>query len=350
MNQVARLVEHVATPFEIPLRFAGVPIMASTNDVDVADRLRRYYAPWVEPVSDPVALVRLVQGPVTTSGEFVELKRADGKSVKEAVQDVDGGRLILKTTTGVVMGLSPGSAFAAGDIRRHLNQGINLVNNCYAKAVVARGHLLLHASAVAVAGRAVALAGPPGAGKSTAALHLVEQGFRLVSNDRVLARPGVDDVDVLGYPKQPRVNPGTLLSHPRLVALVPARDRAVLSALTPERLWQLERKSDVDVETIYGRGTFELSSRLCALILLRWRPRDDDAYRARRLRLGEALHTIPLLHKDLGAFDLDIADLHTRPRPDLRAYAELFSRVRVVEVRGTVDHRALLETVREVLG
>jgi HprK-related kinase B len=350
MSRVGELVEHVDTPFAVHLRFAGVPIVATTNDADVAQRLVRYYAPWVVPETDPIARVRLIQGPVDVDGDFADLERAGGKPVKEAVRDVEGGRLIRKSTTGIVMGLWPGHAFATGDVRRHLNQGINLINNCYAKAVLARGHRLLHASAVAVAGRAVVLAGPPGAGKSTSALHLVEQGFRLVSNDRVLARPAGDGVEIYGYPKQPRVNPGTLLHHPRLVSLVPPADRAELTALAPDRLWELERKSDVDVDEIYGRGTFELTSRMIALVLLRWRPRHDDAYRARPLRIGEALTAIPLLHKDLGAFDLDMPVLTARPRPDLRAYAELFSRVRVVEVRGTVDHPALLDTVREVLG
>jgi HprK-related kinase B len=115
----------------------------------------------------------------------------------------------------VVMGLWPGHAFAVGDLRTHLNQGINLVNAGYAKAVARRGHLLLHASGVSWNGRTAVLAGVAGAGKSTAALHLVEAGFRFLSNDRVLARPDADGVDALGYPKQPRVNPDTLLGHPR---------------------------------------------------------------------------------------------------------------------------------------
>ena len=57
----------------------------------------------------------------------------------------------------------------------------------------------------------------PGAGKSTASLHVVEAGWRFLSNDRVLARATSDGrVEVRGYPKQPRVNPGTLVHHPRL--------------------------------------------------------------------------------------------------------------------------------------
>jgi hypothetical protein len=43
--------------------------------------------------------------------------------------------------------------------------------------------LLVHASCVAIGGRAVLLAGPPGAGKSDLALRLVDRGALLVSDD-----------------------------------------------------------------------------------------------------------------------------------------------------------------------
>jgi HprK-related kinase B len=345
----SKLVAHFATPFGLDVRFADVSIRIDTSDADLAARLRDYYAPWiVDDAHAPCARVRVIQGTVAVDGEFVEIKRG-GRRVKEAVQEVLGGRLIRKTQTGVLMGLERGRAFAVGDVGRYLNQAINLVNTCYAKEVLARGHLLLHASAVARAGRAAVLAGPPGAGKSTAALHLLEHGLRFVSNDRVLARPVGDAVEILGYPKQPRVNPGTLLGHPRLVELVPAGERRELAAMPLADLWQLERKSDVDLETLYGRGTCALDARMAALVLLRWRP-GAGAFRARSRRLAGALGAIPLLHKDLGVFDLDLPALEARPRPDPRAYAELFSRVPVVEVSGGVDHSALREVVDTTLG
>jgi len=44
----------------------------------------------------------------------------------------------------------------------------------------------LHASTVASGGRAVAITGPSGSGKSDLALRLLDRGFRLVSDDRTL--------------------------------------------------------------------------------------------------------------------------------------------------------------------
>ena len=46
----------------------------------------------------------------------------------------------------------------------------------------------LHASCVAVEGRAVLICGPSGAGKSDLALRLIDRGFKLVSDDQTMVR------------------------------------------------------------------------------------------------------------------------------------------------------------------
>ncbi|MFM7027253.1 MAG: HPr kinase/phosphorylase [Chakrabartia sp.] len=54
--------------------------------------------------------------------------------------------------------------------------------------------LLLHASCVALNGRAVLLIGPSGAGKSDLALRLMDRGAQLVGDDYVLVRRDEDRV------------------------------------------------------------------------------------------------------------------------------------------------------------
>ena len=46
----------------------------------------------------------------------------------------------------------------------------------------------LHASTVALGGRAVLICGPSGAGKSDLALRLIDRGFALVSDDQTIVR------------------------------------------------------------------------------------------------------------------------------------------------------------------
>ncbi len=46
----------------------------------------------------------------------------------------------------------------------------------------------LHASTVALGGRAVLICGPSGAGKSDLALRLIDRGFQLVSDDQTIVR------------------------------------------------------------------------------------------------------------------------------------------------------------------
>jgi HprK-related kinase B len=343
------LVASFPTPLALDLRFADVSVRVLTNATEVWAGLRRYYAPWVQDHEDAgCAIVRLIQAEAPPLAGFVPVARGDGRPPKEAVCEVRGGRLVRKLATGVLMGLGRRDAFAIGDLVRHLNQGINLVNNRYAKAVLRRGHLLLHASAVVRDGRAVALAGPPGAGKSTAALHLVEHGFRFVSNDRLLVRSHASGVEALGYPKQPRVNPGTLLHHPRLRALLEPADRAALGSLPPAELWKLERKCDVDLEAIYGEGTVTLAAGLAALIVLTWRPA-GTGLTVRRLDRSEALACLPLVRKDLGVFDLDRRRREDAVR-EVLAYSALFARIVVLEVSGRVDFGALAPTIADLLG
>src|SRR5262249_53242871 len=150
----------------------------------------------------------------------------------------------------------------------------------------------------------------------------------------------------LGYPKQPRVNPGTLLHHPRLQFLLKPDDRAALLTMPPAELWKLERKCDVDLETIYGEGTFTLDASLIALVVLTWRPA-GTGLTVRRLDRSEALACLPLIRKDLGVFDLDRRRREDAVR-EVLAYSALFSRIAVVEVSGRADFAALVPIVEDL--
>ena len=60
--------------------------------------------------------------------------------------------------------------------------------------------LLVHATAVAIGGRAVLLRGPSGSGKSDLALRLIDAGARLVADDQSLLRREGDAVIAVAPP------------------------------------------------------------------------------------------------------------------------------------------------------
>jgi len=67
-----------------------------------------------------------------------------------------------------------------------------LLGPVFAALLHQRGLFLLHASAVAIGGRAIAVLGDAGAGKSTAAAALVERGHGFLADDVVALTPSSD--------------------------------------------------------------------------------------------------------------------------------------------------------------
>ena len=108
--------------------------------------------------------------------------------------------------------------------------------------------------------------------------------------------------------------------------------------MPPDALCMLERKADVDLDALYGSGTFVLDARM-AMMVLRWRPGPAEPATFRRLAPGELASAAPLVAKDLGAFAVGAAA--NQSASDVEAYVDLMGRVPVHEARGGMDVRAL---------
>lgn len=93
-------------------------------------------------------------------------------------------------------------------------------------AATLRGMEVLHASAVELDGRAVAITAPPGYGKTSLALHLVLAGARLLTDDAVALDPAA--APLTAYPGSP-----SLGVRPQEDALLTPEERARLGE--PER-------------------------------------------------------------------------------------------------------------------
>jgi len=79
-----------------------------------------------------------------------------------------------------------------------------LMDSGLVTAALQRGHNALHAGAVVINGRAVAIAGPSGVGKSTLVTELLSRGHQLLTDDILVLT--IEDGVVLGHPGPPLMN------------------------------------------------------------------------------------------------------------------------------------------------
>src|SRR5262249_51652752 len=114
--------------------------------------------------------------------------------------DGTGFRLDFADGTEFLIDRAGGSVSAAGASRSPGELAWYLLGPILAFVLSLRRVTCLHASAVAIRGRAVAFVGPSGAGKSTLAAALAQRGFSVLSDDllalsaqgdTLLAHPGV---------------------------------------------------------------------------------------------------------------------------------------------------------------
>lgn len=146
----------------------------------------------------PVANRRLPNVTICVQGHLAERLRAsstpmaamgDGPHRYDVFRSTDGSYRVTvpfvlaadidATGTNVIVTASPG---ADGDVISLVTSGLLL-----AVVLAVRGEPLLHASAVESDGRALAIAGPSGRGKSTLAAMMVAAGGKLVSDDHLRA-------------------------------------------------------------------------------------------------------------------------------------------------------------------
>jgi HprK-related kinase B len=346
MDELASVRRTYRPDHALGLMIGGVPIALYTNAPRIAERLGDYFAPYATAqVPDNAPAVHLIQGePVFDPARLRDVpRRLREQGVKEAFYDAAGFRVVVKRRTGVTIYIAEPGHYVAGDLVRNFNQAVNLVMTVYAKEMLRRGYIMLHASAIVGAFDGVAFASASGFGKSTVALALVERHQHLVTNDRLFVRStDAGTVEMAGVPKKPRVNPGTLLRIQSLSPLVTEEERTRYTAMPPETLWALESKHDVDVDALYGPGTTRLSGVLRAIFLLRWSPL-DRGWNVRTLPQGDRAQALEPLLKTAGVYD-PAPPQAAKQQQLLRGIADA---VAVYDVRGRADVDRLADLVLE---
>ena len=369
--------------FSLRLRLEELRVAVRSNSAAVVDDLRGYFAAFVEDDAAgelsqlPADLdVLLLDAPEQAPPVELRVKPHEpGKRPdKERYADLPGhtrelggggGRMVRKQATGMLFVFGAGGPgatnIAIGPCAANRNQLVNFLCARYMERRLAQGWMLGHAAGAArpgPGGRALALCGFAGMGKSTLALHLVARGLDFVSNDRVLVEPAsAGKGPVLhGIPKHPRLNPGTALGNPELAALLscalPEAARSAYTGLAPEALRAVEDKFDARIDACFGPGgtgsRFRLAAPLAGVVVLNWEHGGRPLH-ARQVQLRQRPDLLEALRKKPGVFYLPWA-MGAGALLTAAQCLEALDGVPVLELSGGSDFGAAALACEEFLG
>lgn len=346
---VARLTRGVELSEGLSIRVADCLLAVRTNSVELAERLRAYFRVLINEENTPpdIEVAAIEAPPYEPAFELTAYPPGPGKTrIKDEYADFRDGRVVRKRLTRMVFLFGADAALAIGPCLQHANQVVNFINNRFIQRKLDAGCLLCHASAVALDGKGVMIAGVSGRGKSTLALHLLSSGFDYVSNDRVLLQPGGERPKIFGVPKFPRVNPGTIVNNPAIAEIIPETERDRFHDLPREELWRLEQKYDVDVPAYFGDSRFQLTSELVGTAILTWRF-DGGLTRAEPVAFGDRPHLLDALIKHPGVHYY--RDYGESPDPEVRAYVDALAPAAGIELAGGVDFEYAVESCRSLI-
>jgi HprK-related kinase B len=285
--------------------------------------------------------------------DWQDWQREPGKSGrKEAVYDLSPyDRLIYKVRTGLIFWQHPTQLRAFGDLLTHPNQVINFILSQYLSWRLNQGSddnsaLLGHCAALMYRQQGIAIAGFSGGGKSTLMLHLLREGDAFISNDRVVLQrcnqqnSSDNPITCYGIPKQPRVNPGTLLNNPALSGILPDPDR--YRTLSDQALRQLEEKYDVMISKRFPKQPYQASTALDLLIILDWQANANEPTQLIPLNIQTEPKYLSAIMKPFGPFYQDVqGKTPTQPQsPNPQDYIQLLQNATIMRLTGKVDFDA----------
>lgn len=280
--------------------------------------------------------------------------------LKEQYLDVSDGRWIHKIKTGMVLFQHLTAPLAIGPCHENLSQTINFIINQHINYLQQNGGLICHAACVQVGQTGIAIAAHSGGGKSTTMLKLMDVAdSQFVSNDRLFLfhseKTTKDEANApiiaRGVPKQPRVNPGTLLNNARLNNILPTARKTALQSLSTESLWQQEEKYDVMVTEVYGPNKVTHHTDLHHVILLNWQPGGSEAVAVTQVDLNERTELMSAIAKSPGAFyqSKEGHFLASAKIPKDALYLSAMAKLQVWEVTGGADFEQLTMLLIEKL-
>jgi HprK-related kinase B len=195
--------------------------------------------------------------------------------------------------------------------------------------------VLAHASSIHSGQKGVVLAGTASAGKTTLAFRMLEQGASLVGKDNLILRREDGSLRMHGTPAPPRVNPGTALHSSRLRTVLDPAYVQKLERLSREELWEIEKKHEVVVEDLYGRGSVSMDGPADAIIVLNWQL-GAAATCIGPVALNERRDLLAILMRSRGVFYQPLRGA-VDPEPGEDDYLAVLEGCPAYEITGGVD-------------
>jgi len=290
-------------PETLYLETGPVRVAVQTNNV-IASELRHHLADALAEPGPVAATIDVLDGQrLEPEPDWTDWAREPGKTGrKDAYHDLEDGRLVHKIRTGMTFIQSPGALVAVGPCADYPNQVNNFINTQILNIAKRSGWEICHAAAVTDGANGLAIAGLSGGGKSTAILRMMDlETTRFVTNDRLMVRKGPEGAEGLGIPKNPRINPGTILHNPRLSSMLSEERREQLKAMPKEELWQLEEKHDLFISAVYGAGRVQFTMPLSEFWVLNWSRETEAPTQVRDADLSERPDLLGAIMKSAGA-------------------------------------------------
>ena len=286
------------------LEFNSTTILIFTNSRTLSNELTNYFKPFKKDIFDEADIIiyALEADPFLVELDYIKKKPDPGKTkIKEEYINLVDGRIVRKILTGMQFVFGRGINLAIGPATKNYNQVVNFINNRYIEWLVNKDYLLAHASGVIWEKKGIVMSGFAGMGKSTLALNFMNKGAKFVSNDRILLKKVNYKMQMIGVPKLPRVNPGTVLNNLSLVSVIPDEDRKKFLKIPKQDLWNLEHKYDVKIDECFGKDKFSLFSYVDLVICLNW-DRNSKTPMINEVDLNDRRDLLRNLMKSLGLF------------------------------------------------
>lgn len=289
-----------------------VPFVVRANDAAVIAHVtrlvRRYSGGEPQSATGAQQVLMAVQGvPALDTSRLKDVPRRTGahKPSRVATADVNGGRVIYRRDTGVMIYIQRNIWTITGDLRAHPDEVTRALDAMLSLALVERGYLTLKSSAVTRGNIGVALVGGPDTARRALAVNLLTHGFQWATEDLLLVRVTDGAIEMHGLPGLLRLEPGAMLAHPALRAMLTEDERARYGGQSWRELRDLDTRYVVDAAETFGLTGISSGSTLRAVVALRWRASDpaEDVTLA-SLPRADAYELLAEASRSYGLYDL----------------------------------------------